>query len=90
MVLASLKPPLAKTKWKTIRECNESRGSVLQSQYDELEAKFLEEQVELEAKYHKLYEPLYTKMYEIVNGVVEVEDITNEVIPEGENKAPEE
>ncbi|KAK4269215.1 hypothetical protein QN277_022403 [Acacia crassicarpa] len=50
----------------------------LQSQHDELEAKFLEERATLEAKYQKLYEPLYTKRYEIVNGIVEVEGITDE------------
>ncbi|KAE9600429.1 hypothetical protein Lal_00046098 [Lupinus albus] len=62
----------------------------LQGQHDVLETKFLEERVELEAKYQKLYEPLYTKRYEIVNGVVEVEGITNEAVPEEENKATEE
>nr|GMD55777.1 nucleosome assembly protein 1;2 [Ipomoea batatas] len=45
----------------------------IQTQHDELEAKFLEERAALEAKYHKLYQPLYTKRYEIVNGIVEVE-----------------
>jgi hypothetical protein len=35
---------------------------VLQSQYDELEAKFLEGRAALEAKYNKLYEPLYTQV----------------------------
>ncbi|XP_073109283.1 nucleosome assembly protein 1;2 isoform X2 [Elaeis guineensis] len=49
----------------------------LQSQHDELEAKFFEERAALEAKYQKLYEPLYTKRNEIVNGVVEVEGVTN-------------
>ena len=34
----------------------------LQSQHDEVEAKFLEERSKLEAKYQKLYEPLYTKV----------------------------
>lgn len=34
----------------------------LQSQHDELETKFLEERAQLEAKYQKLYEPLYTKV----------------------------
>jgi len=34
----------------------------LQSQHDELEAKFFEERAALEAKYQKLYEPLYTKV----------------------------
>lgn len=46
----------------------------IQSQYNELEAQFLEEKAALEAKFHKLYEPLYNKRYEIVNGVVEVGD----------------
>lgn len=35
----------------------------LQVQHDELEAKFLEERALLEAKYQKLYEPLYTKVW---------------------------
>ncbi|KAH0642332.1 hypothetical protein KY290_033926 [Solanum tuberosum] len=57
----------------------------IQSQYNELEAQFLEEKADLEAKFHKLYEPLYNKRYEIVNGVVEagdegtVEEKTNEL-----------
>ncbi|PKU77730.1 nucleosome assembly protein 1;2 isoform X2 [Dendrobium catenatum] len=45
----------------------------IQVEHDELEAKFYEERAALEAKYQKLYEPLYTKRYEIVNGLVEVE-----------------
>ncbi|KAL5976640.1 Nucleosome assembly protein [Asimina triloba] len=48
------------------------------SEHDELEAKFFEERAALEAKYQKLYEPLYTKRYDIVNGVVEVEVISSE------------
>ncbi|KAM7512996.1 hypothetical protein LguiB_011871 [Lonicera macranthoides] len=47
----------------------------VQSQHDELEAKFMEERAALEAKYQKLYQPLHTKRYEIVNGVVEVEGV---------------
>ena len=35
---------------------------ILQSQHDELEAQFLEERKALEDKYHKLYQPLYTKV----------------------------
>ncbi|RWW28431.1 hypothetical protein GW17_00007094 [Ensete ventricosum] len=35
----------------------------IQSQHDELEAKFSEERATLEAKYQKLYEPLYTKVH---------------------------
>ncbi|CAN1291006.1 Nucleosome assembly protein 1;2 [Linum perenne] len=45
----------------------------IQSQHDELEAKFFEERAALEAKYQKLYQPLYNQRYEIVNGVSEVE-----------------
>ncbi|KAL9350993.1 hypothetical protein Peur_058248 [Populus x canadensis] len=48
----------------------------LQSQHDELEAQFLEERKALEAKYQKLYQPLYTKRFEIVNGLKEVEGAT--------------
>ncbi|XP_039125138.1 LOW QUALITY PROTEIN: nucleosome assembly protein 1;2-like [Dioscorea cayenensis subsp. rotundata] len=58
----------------------------IQSQHDELEAKFFEERAALEAKYQKLYEPLYTKRYEIVNGVVEVETVKGE----GTEEAPAE
>ncbi|CAA7408786.1 unnamed protein product [Spirodela intermedia] len=47
----------------------------IQGQHDELEAKFFEERAALEAKYQKFYEPLYTKRYEIVNGVVEVDGL---------------
>ncbi|KAL1345107.1 nucleosome assembly protein 1;4 isoform X3 [Arachis hypogaea] len=60
----------------------------LQGQHDELETKFIEERAQLEAKYQKLYEPLYTKRYEIVNGVVEVEGITNEPVPAEEKGVP--
>lgn len=34
----------------------------LQSHHDELEAKFFEERAALEAKYQKLYQPLYNKV----------------------------
>ncbi|XP_010242237.1 PREDICTED: nucleosome assembly protein 1;4 isoform X2 [Nelumbo nucifera] len=56
----------------------------LQGQHDELEAKFFEERAALEAKYQKLYEPLYNKRYDIVNGVVEVEGVTNEAAADQE------
>ncbi|KAF7024530.1 hypothetical protein CFC21_036865 [Triticum aestivum] len=39
----------------------------IQSQHDEIEAKFFEERAALEAKYRKLYEPLYAKTYDIVH-----------------------
>lgn len=94
----------------------------LQSQHDELEAKFFEERAALEAKYQKLYQPLYAKVsylfayfpelvelssftffscfkvigndhiqrYDIVNGVLEVEGVTNEAAADKEdNKAAE-
>ncbi|KAM7254648.1 hypothetical protein ACFE04_004028 [Oxalis oulophora] len=51
----------------------------IQSHHDELENNYFEEKAALEDKYQKLYEPLFNKRYEIVNGVVEVEGITNEV-----------
>ncbi|XP_077211827.1 nucleosome assembly protein 1;3-like [Tasmannia lanceolata] len=68
-VLETLSPKVRK-RVEVLRE--------IQSQHDELEAKFFEERAALEAKYQKLYEPLYTKRYEIVNGVVEVEHVTIE------------
>ncbi|WMV60078.1 hypothetical protein MTR67_053463 [Solanum verrucosum] len=48
------------------------------SQYDDLEANFFEERAALEAKYQKLYQPLYTKRFDIVNGVVEVDGAVTE------------
>lgn len=42
--------------------------SVFQSQHDELEAKFFEERAALEAKYQKLYEPLYSKVLHLLLG----------------------
>ncbi|KAK1358473.1 Nucleosome assembly protein 12 [Heracleum sosnowskyi] len=63
-VLESLSPVVRK-RVEFLRE--------IQSDHDELEAKFFEERALLEAKYQKLYQPLYTKRYEIVNGIVEAE-----------------
>ncbi|KAF7106629.1 hypothetical protein CFC21_107346 [Triticum aestivum] len=57
----------------------------IQSQHDEIETKFFEERAALEAKYQKLYEPLYAKRYDIVNGVVEVDGVAKE--PTSENAA---
>ncbi|CAN6829377.1 unnamed protein product [Brassica oleracea] len=63
----------------------------IHNQHDEIEAKILEERAALEAKYQKLYQPFYTKRYEIVTGVVEVDGAPEEVkIEQGENKAAEE
>ncbi|MCD7461898.1 Nucleosome assembly protein 1;4 [Datura stramonium] len=58
----------------------------LQGQHDELQAKFLEEKAALEAKYQKLYEPLFTKRYEIVNGIVEVKGVNVALVDQGDNK----
>ncbi|RWR72606.1 nucleosome assembly protein 1/2 isoform X3 [Cinnamomum micranthum f. kanehirae] len=82
-VLESLTPKVRK-RVEVLRE--------IQSQHDELEAKFFEERAALEAKYQKLYEPLYTERYKIVNGVVEVEGVTNEAAEETptEDKSTEE
>ncbi|XP_055820414.1 nucleosome assembly protein 1;2-like [Solanum dulcamara] len=59
-------PPNIRIRVDVLRE--------IQRQYNELEAQFLEERAALEAKFHKLYEPLFNKRYEIVNGVVEAGD----------------
>ncbi|XP_011078000.2 LOW QUALITY PROTEIN: nucleosome assembly protein 1;2 [Sesamum indicum] len=68
-VLESLSPNVRK-RVDALRE--------IQSQHDDLEAKFFEERAALEAKYQKLYQPLYTKRHEIVTGVVEVEGGIND------------
>ncbi|GMH17596.1 hypothetical protein Nepgr_019437 [Nepenthes gracilis] len=62
----------------------------LQCQHDQFEAKFLEERAALESKYQKLYEPLYTKRYEIVNGVVEVGVTDEAAAGQGGENASEE
>lgn len=56
----------------------------IQSHHDELESKFFEERATLEAKYQKLYEPLYTKRYEIINGIVEADGVKSENASEQE------
>lgn len=60
----------------------------LQTEHDELEAKFHEERAALEAKYQKLYEPMYIKRSEIVNGIVEPEASKDEV-PEADASTEE-
>ncbi|CAO2827566.1 unnamed protein product [Amaranthus hypochondriacus] len=63
----------------------------IQSEHDELEAKFFEERRALEDKYQKLYQPLYSKRYDIVNGVVEVDGVAKETLSdEGADKVAEE
>ncbi|CAI9766022.1 unnamed protein product [Fraxinus pennsylvanica] len=61
-------PPNVRKRVDVLRE--------IQSEHDELETKFFEERATLEAKYQKLYSPLYAKRYKIVNGIVEVEGAT--------------
>lgn len=56
----------------------------IQGQHDELEASFFEERAALEAKYQKLYQPLYSKRYDIVTGVAEVEGVEKETSPDTE------
>ncbi|CAJ2644760.1 unnamed protein product [Trifolium pratense] len=56
----------------------------IQDEHDELKEKFFEEKVALEAKYHVLYRPLYTKRYEIVNSITEVEGAANETPADAE------
>ncbi|XP_024012356.1 nucleosome assembly protein 1;3 isoform X2 [Eutrema salsugineum] len=63
----------------------------IQGKHDEIEAKFREERAALEAKYQKLYQPLYTKRYDIVNGTTEVEGVPEDAkMDQGEEKAAEE
>uniref|UniRef100_A0A7N0TVX5 Nucleosome assembly protein n=1 Tax=Kalanchoe fedtschenkoi TaxID=63787 RepID=A0A7N0TVX5_KALFE len=58
----------------------------IQKKHDDLEEKFIEEREALEAKYEKLYEPLYSERSDIVNGVVEVEGVTAAVTDKQEEK----
>ncbi|KAE8798039.1 60S ribosomal protein L11 [Hordeum vulgare] len=51
---------------------------ITKSQHDEFEAKIFEERAALESKYQKMYEPLYSKHHDVVNGVVEVEGVTKD------------
>ncbi|KAB2024378.1 hypothetical protein ERO13_D06G072100v2 [Gossypium hirsutum] len=81
-VLESLSP-IVRKRVEVLRE--------IQSQHDELEAKFFEERAALEAKYQKLYQPLYAKRYDIVNGLADAEGTANEAAKDqGEEKDAEE
>ncbi|KAK7354641.1 hypothetical protein VNO80_20106 [Phaseolus coccineus] len=68
--------PIVRKRVESLRE--------IQGKHDEIEADFFKEREALEAKYQKLYQPLYTKRYEIVNGVTEVEGAANETTDESE------
>ncbi|OMO81631.1 Nucleosome assembly protein (NAP) [Corchorus olitorius] len=65
----------------------------MQGQHDDLGAKCSAEIAELEDKYQKLYEPLYAKRYNVVNGVDEkAEENPEEAVAmeQGEDKDAEE
>ncbi|KAL9666776.1 hypothetical protein QQ045_001116 [Rhodiola kirilowii] len=67
-VLKNLKPDVR----KRVEKLQE-----IQKKHDDLEDKFIEEREALEAKYEKLYEPLYSERSDIVTGVAEVEGVTS-------------
>ncbi|KAL9314660.1 hypothetical protein ACSQ67_020112 [Phaseolus vulgaris] len=68
--------PVVRKRVESLRE--------IQGKHDEIEAEFFKEREALEAKYQKLYQPLYTKRFDIVNGVTEVEGAANETTEESE------
>ncbi|KAH9297284.1 hypothetical protein KI387_028966, partial [Taxus chinensis] len=59
----------------------------LEAQHRELETKFFEEKAALEAKYEECYAPIYKKRYDIVNGVVDVEDAKKEKYEESKQES---
>lgn len=74
-------PPPVKKRVEALQE--------LQGQHKELEINYFEEKVALEVKYQKLYEPLYKKRYDIVNGVVDVKDAKKQEATDLEEGVPE-
>ncbi|KAH9739973.1 nucleosome assembly protein 1 [Citrus sinensis] len=64
--------------------------AVPKSQRDELEAKFLEERARHEAECEKLYQPLFTKRFDIVSGLDGVQGAANGAMDLGEDKASKE
>ncbi|KAI3877891.1 hypothetical protein MKW92_009964 [Papaver armeniacum] len=60
----------------------------IQAQHDELEANYFQKRAALDAEFQKLYEPLYNKRFDIVNGVVEV-GVSNEAIVDTNDKKDE-
>ncbi|KAL3535594.1 hypothetical protein ACH5RR_004055 [Cinchona calisaya] len=73
--------PVVRKRVEVLRE--------IQSEHDQLEAKFFEERAALEAKYQKLYQPFYAKRFDIVNGVSEAEGATAEAAKEDEKSSEE-
>ncbi|OMO76651.1 Nucleosome assembly protein (NAP) [Corchorus capsularis] len=66
-------PPSVRKRVEILKE--------IQGQYDELEAKFMEERAAVLAKYQKLYEPLQAKRCDIVNGTeAEGKDDAEEIL----------
>lgn len=59
----------------------------IQGEHDELEEQFQKEKAELEAKYAKLYEPLYVKRADLVKGTTDVEHPEVEEVPEAGDAA---
>lgn len=75
-------------------KANVDRLKNIQSDHDELKKMFYKERAKLEAKYQKMFQNLYDKRYDIVNGVVKANDfesaINQERITNRHVKAPEE
>ncbi|KAI3509751.1 hypothetical protein L1887_25273 [Cichorium endivia] len=64
---------------------------IIESKHDELRAKFFEKRAALEAKFQKLYAPLYSKRYDTVNGIIEVDGVNDEApMDVADDKAKEE
>ena len=59
--LAAQQTDVLESLSSTVRKRVEALKEI-QSQHDELEAKFFKERAALEAKYQKLYQPLYSKV----------------------------
>ncbi|KAK9936536.1 hypothetical protein M0R45_013372 [Rubus argutus] len=75
-------------------KANVDRLKNIQSDHDELKKMFYKERAKLEAKYQKMFQNLYDKRYDIVNGVVKANDfesaINQERITNRHVKAPDE
>ncbi|RZC61781.1 hypothetical protein C5167_023564 [Papaver somniferum] len=65
-------------KPKFIKE-REFLEAVYMTKHDEIKVKLCEESALLEAKYQTMYEPLYSQRFNIVSGVVGVDEVTKEV-----------
>nr|XP_011460162.1 PREDICTED: nucleosome assembly protein 1;3-like [Fragaria vesca subsp. vesca]XP_011460163.1 PREDICTED: nucleosome assembly protein 1;3-like [Fragaria vesca subsp. vesca]XP_011460164.1 PREDICTED: nucleosome assembly protein 1;3-like [Fragaria vesca subsp. vesca] len=61
----------------------------IQKDHDELKAQFYKDRGALEAKYEKLYQPLYDKRYNIMNGIGVTTDSESPTTNQGEKGIPE-